>query len=336
MDFKKLQMDAVKPIEENFSASGQEDLSEIFSAPQSATAQNTDEKQIKEIPIENIIPSKHNKFDRYTGEKKEAMIDSIKENGILSPLTLRKTDQPDIYEIISGENRWICAKEAGKTTVPAYTLDCSEEDAIMYLTEANLINRDISFRERIIAYRQQYDVMKLKSGERSDLQNEGGEKIDSLDILAKKYGESKTQMHRYIRTAELSDELINTVGAKKIALDAAAKLTALDKQAQAVVADYIKENNVKITAKHAAEIVKSFNVNSLNFVALDDIFESEPESYKPIKSISTQRFSKYFEGVGDAEQIEETIEKALQMYFEYQESMTDENEDEFDQIDEIE
>lgn len=155
MDFKKLQMDAVNPIEDNPLASGQEDISDIFSTPQSSKPQNADEKQIKEIPIDNIIPSKHNKFDRYTGEKKEAMIDSIKENGILSPLTLRKTDKPDIYEIISGENRWICAREAGKTTVPAYTLDCSEEDAIMYLTEANLINRDISFRERIIAYRQQ-------------------------------------------------------------------------------------------------------------------------------------------------------------------------------------
>lgn len=103
MDFKKLQMDAVNPIEDNPLVSGQEDISDIFSTPQSSKPQNADEKQIKEIPIENIIPSKHNKFDRYTGEKKEAMIDSIKENGILSPLTLRKTDKPDIYEIISGE-----------------------------------------------------------------------------------------------------------------------------------------------------------------------------------------------------------------------------------------
>lgn len=333
MDFKKLQMDAVNPIEDNPLASGQEDISDIFSTPQSSKPQNADEKQIKEIPIDNIIPSKHNKFDRYTGEKKEAMIDSIKENGILSPLTLRKTDKPDIYEIISGENRWICAREAGKTTVPAYTLDCSEEDAIMYLTEANLINRDISFRERIIAYRQQYDVMKLKSGERSDLQNEG-EKVDSLDILAKKYGESKTQMHRYIRTAELSDDLINAVGAKRISLDAAPKLTALDTNAQAVIANYLNENKVKINAHHADEIVKSFHVNSLNFTSLDDIFESEPQKFKPIKNISTQRFSRYFENVRDVEQIEETIEKALQMYFEHQESMTDE--DEYDQIDEIE
>lgn len=104
MDFKKLQMDAVNPIEDNSLASGQEDISDIFSAPPLSEPQNTDEKQIKEIPIENIIPSKHNKFDRYTGEKKEAMIDSIKENGILSPLTLRKTDNPEIYETAAYHN----------------------------------------------------------------------------------------------------------------------------------------------------------------------------------------------------------------------------------------
>lgn len=82
MDFKKLQMDAVNPIADNSSASGQEDISDIFSAPQPSKSPSTDEKQIQEIPIENIIPSKHNKFDRYIGEKREAMIDSIKENGV--------------------------------------------------------------------------------------------------------------------------------------------------------------------------------------------------------------------------------------------------------------
>lgn len=63
MDFKKLQMDAVNPIEDNASAAGEEDISDIFSTPQSSKPQNADEKQIQEIPIENIIPSKHNKFD---------------------------------------------------------------------------------------------------------------------------------------------------------------------------------------------------------------------------------------------------------------------------------
>jgi len=73
------------------------------------------------------------------------MIESIKEQGVIVPLTLRKIDLPGNYEIISGENRWRCAKLAGLTHVPAYIVECDEETAIMMLIEANLVNRDITY-----------------------------------------------------------------------------------------------------------------------------------------------------------------------------------------------
>lgn len=333
MSLKQLQMDADNPVyEDNLSVEEQSDIAAMFTQQeeQPASPENT-----REIPVDNIIPSKHNKFEPYTGEKKEAMIESIRENGIIVPLTLRNTETPGRYEIISGENRWRCAKEAGLESVPAEVRDCSEEDAIMLLTEANLINRDLSFRERVIAYRQQYDVMKKKSGERSDLQKDGT-KVDSLDVLAKKYGESRTQMYRYIRTAELSDGLITAAGQNRIALSAAVKLTALDREAQAVLENYLKQSSVKIKDSHADEILKSYKVNSLNFTSLDDIFESGMKAYKPITSIKTARFSKYFQGIRDSSVIEETIEKALELYFSRMAERMDEDEDEYTQCGEIE
>ena len=333
MSLKKLQMDADNPIFEEMTSDEQSEIASIFDTPQIDDKQN--QQPISEIPLDNIRPSQHNRFEPYTGEKKQAMIDSIIENGIITPLTLRKTETPDIYEIISGENRWRCAREAGLKSVPAEVRECSEEDAIMLLTEANLINRDVSFRERVIAYRQQYDVMKKKSGERNDLQA-NGEKVDSLDILAKKYGGSRTQMYRYIRTAELSDTLITATGSNRIALDAAVKLTALDENAQAVVTNYLEQTHCKIKGKNADEIVKAFNTNSLNFSSLDDIFESEDKKYKPITSIKIAKFSKYFSGVRDSEVIEQTIEKALEMYFEHMEENTADEDDEYTQCGEIE
>lgn len=333
MSLKKLQMDADNPIFEEMTSDEQSEIASIFDTPQIDDKQN--QQSISEIPLDNIRPSQHNRFEPYTGEKKQAMIDSIIENGIITPLTLRKTETSDIYEIISGENRWRCAREAGLESVPAEIRECSEEDAIMLLTEANLINRDVSFRERVIAYRQQYDVMKKKSGERSDLQADG-EKVDSLDILAKKYGGSRTQMYRYIRTAELSGALIAATGSNRIALDAAVKLTALDENAQAVVANYLEQTRCKIKGTGADEIVKAFNTNSLNFGSLDDIFESEDKKHKPITSIKITKFSKYFSGVRDSEYIEQTIEKALEMYFEHMEENTADEDDEYTQCGEIE
>ena len=344
MGLKKLQMDAVSPIEtETEITDDKDEIAEIFSdtndhsQTESKLGNEQQEDSVPsssyEIPIDRIKPSKHNKFIQYEGTKKAAMVDSIRENGIITPLTLRKEKNSDMYEIISGENRWRCAKEIGLMSVPANVVECDEESAIMMLTEANLINRDITFRERITAYRQQYDVMKKKSGERNDL-TETGEKVDSLDILAKKYNESRTQMYRYVRLAELADGLIEKTGTGQVALDAAVKLIGLNKDGQTIVDNYLNDTSVKIKMRHAEEILKSYNTDCLNFTSLDDIFESESTAKKPVKSIKMKRFSRFFENESDVNTIEDTIEKALQMYFEQQASETDE--DEYTQCDEIE
>lgn len=94
-------------------------------------------------------------------------------------------------------------------------------------------------------------------------------------------------------------------------------MTALDENAQAVVANYLEQTRCKIKGTGADEIVKAFNTNSLNFGSLDDIFESEDKKHKPITSIKITKFLKYFSGVRDSEYIEQTIEKASEMYFEH-------------------
>lgn len=331
MSIKKLQMEGFNPIDANETDSDNKLIAGIFSATETPTSFEDGGRAIREVSIDNIIPSKHNKFDRYGEQKKEAMIDSTKENGIIEPLTLRML--PDgKYEIISGENRWICAREAGLKTVPAHTVKCSEDQAIIMLNEANLINRDVSFRERIISYREQYDAMKRQSGERSDLQK-NGEKIDSLDILSKKYGVSKTQMHRYVKAAGLSDELITLVGLKKIALNAAAKIADLQEDSQVVLYNYMKENSVKkLVEKQADEIMKCKDV--LNFTMLDDIFEGEQKKRISIKNIKFERFSRFFNNDVGEEEVEQTIEEALQMYFE--KKYQDMEENEYTSYDEIE
>ncbi len=327
MGIKKLQLEGFNPIDNGErDSSDSEEIAGIFSTDNEVGSINeklTGGRKIIEISVDDIIPSKHNKFDRYSDQKKEAMIDSIKENGIIEPITLRVLTDGK-YEIISGENRWICAKEAGLTTVPAHPITCDEDQAIIMLNETNLINRDVSFRERIISYSEQYHAMKRRAGERNDLQNDG-KKIDTLEILAKKYGESKTQMYRYIRTSELSNELITLVGMKKIALNAAVKLTELQKESQEMLYNYIIENSVKkVNEGHANEMLKCSGI--LNETMLDDIFETEEKKDKPIKNIKFEKFSRFFGSDTKAEEIETTIEMALQMYFERQCQEMEENE----------
>lgn len=281
------------------------------------------------VPLENIVPSKHNKFKGLDGEKQRVMVESIEEQGIIVPLTLRKLDSPGIYEIISGERRWRCAKIVGLTHVPAHIVECDEETAIMMLTEANLLNRDTTFYERVQAYKQQYDVMKKRSGERNDLK-ENGKKTDTMDILARKYGESRTQMYRYVKIADLSEPLIELTGNNKIAVNAATKLLELSNEKQILLSEFLADNSVKVRNNHAELIIK--NSVDLSYETLEKLFLSSENKIKPIKSIKMKRFSRFFEDTNDVSKIEETIEKALQMYFERQDSDLNE----YSQYDEIE
>ena len=303
-----------------------EELAQIFqplsqNQDKNITAVNNDETAATNIPIENIIPSKHNKFKPYEGEKQKMMIDSIKEQGVIVPLTLRKLDLPGNYEIISGENRWRCAKLVGLTHIPAHIVECDEETAIMMLTEANLVNRDITYFERVQAYKQQYEVMRKRSGERSDLK-ENVEKTDSMDILAKKHGESRTQMYRLVKIADLSERLIELTGNNKIATDAAPKLLALSFDQQMLLADFLSDNPVKVHCNHADLIVKQADV--LSYETLDKLLLTNGNIVKTVISNKMKRFARFFESINDANEIEETIEKALQIYFEKQNSEMDE------------
>lgn len=314
-----------------------DELAQMFNSP-SAVNQSAEESVVNKndtqniatsinISVENIIPSRHNKFKAYEGEKQTTMIDSIKEQGVIVPLTLRKIDLPGNYEIISGENRWRCAKLAGLTHVPAYIVECDEETAIMMLTEANLVNRDITYYERVQAYKQQYDVMR-RQGKRNDL-SEDAEKTDSLDIIARKHGESRTQMYRLTKIADLTESLAELTGKGRIATDAAVKLLNLSVENQRLLADYLVDNNVKLHINHAELIIKSGE--DLSYDILDNIFLPTPQKAKPIKNIKMKRFSRFFENVNDANEIEETIEKALQMYFDHENTIN-----EYTQCNEIE
>ena len=141
-------------------------------------------------------------------------------------------------------------------------------------------------------------------------------------------------MYRYVRLAELADGLIEKTGTGQIALDAAVKLVGLDKDGQAIVDNYLNDTSAKIKMRHAEEILKSYNTDCLNVTSLDDIFESENIVRKPVKNIKMKRFSRFFENESDVNIIEETIEKALQMYFERQ--TAEDDEDEYTRCDEIE
>ena len=76
--------------------------------------------QIKQIPIDMLVPFHNHQFSLYDGERRDDMVESIRKNGVMTPIVCRPNpDGSDTYEILIGHNRWNCSKIAGFETIPA-------------------------------------------------------------------------------------------------------------------------------------------------------------------------------------------------------------------------
>ncbi|MCD8219857.1 MAG: ParB/RepB/Spo0J family partition protein [Ruminococcus sp.] len=143
--------------------------------------------QIREIPCDSLQPYRNHKFTLYKGERLDDMVESIRENGVLSPVIVQPL-QNGLYEILIGHNRWNAAKLAGRSTVPAIVKEgLSESEAEMYVIESNLMQRgfeNLATSEQAAVIAQRHSEM-FSQGKRSDIIRElqilehTGEKIEA-------------------------------------------------------------------------------------------------------------------------------------------------------------
>ena len=129
------------------------------------------------IPIDDIHPNKGQPRKRFKAEDLAELTDSIKQNGILQPLLVRKVDKG--YEIVAGERRYQAARAAGLTEVPVVIRDISDEDVFKLALIENLQRSDLTPLEEARGYRQlikdkgltQEELAKALSKSRSTITN---------------------------------------------------------------------------------------------------------------------------------------------------------------------
>ena len=285
---------------------------------------------VKQIPCEMLIPYHNHKFEMYSGERLEDMIESIKENGILSPIIVQPTDNGK-YEILIGHNRWNASKIAGLPTVPAIIKEgLSPDEAEMYVIESNLMQRGfnnlkISEQAEVIAMR--YDKM-FSQGKRNDIirelqlienpdsAEEPEQPKSSREKVGEEYGLSRNSVARLVRVSKLIDSLKELVDNGTIAVRTAVNLSYLSEQAQSDIADLATDNKIdmkkseqlKANADESGDIPHDTIIKIIIGIAED---KPKPKSVK----ISSDTFTRYFEADTKSVEITETIEKALEFYF---------------------
>ena len=210
----------------NVSLKGADD---IFSTEESRQEQQRE--QVQQIPIGELFPFKNHPFKVLDDESMQRTVESVEQYGVLSPLIARPRPEGG-YEIISGHRRQHAAQLAGLETLPVIVRNMDDDAAVLLMVDSNLQRESILPSERAFAYKMKLEALK-NQGARSDLtSSQVGMKLQALDIVGQEAGDSRNQVHRFIRLTSLIPELLDMVDEKKIAFNPAVELSYLDESQQ--------------------------------------------------------------------------------------------------------
>lgn len=273
--------------------------------------------KIHEIPLSEIDEFPNHPFHVRLDEDMDQLVESIKERGIITPVTLRQ--KPDgRYEIVSGHRRTKACELAGLATVKAEIKELSRDEAIILMVESNLQRTTILPSEKAFSYKMRLEAMN-RQGQRTDLTSRPVvEKLGSADSLGTAQGDSGRQVQRYIRLTHLIPPLLDLVDAGKIAFRPAVELSYLTEEEQNSLLDSISSEQSTPSLAQALKM-KEFSQNGrLNAdVILSIMCEQKPNQKEKI-SFQSERLKPFIPKNFTAKQTEDYVIKALEYYHRYQ------------------
>ena len=274
--------------------------------------------KIYDIPIELIDDFPDHPFKVKMDEDMDQLVESIKERGLITPITLRPKEDGR-YEIVSGHRRKKACEIAGLSYVKADVREMSRDEAIILMVESNLQRSVILPSEKAFSYKMRLEAMK-RQGLRADLTSRPvGAKLGSRSDreLAAEVGESARQIDRYIRLTELIPDLLDLVDEGKIALRPAVELSYLSKDEQSMV--YKQIELCECTPSHAQTIrMRKISENGgLNSAMIEDIMLEEKPNQREKVSVSYDKVRKFIPESVPFEETGNYIMDALEFYQKY-------------------
>jgi len=268
-----------------------------------------------QITLSKLIPFPHHPFKLYKDEQMQEMVNSVQNNGVLTPIIVRPGAEQGQFEIISGHNRVEAARLAGLTEVPAIIREMDNETAIVAMVDSNLRQRDkLLPSEKAYAYKMKLEAIK-RQGERSDLTSrQVVGKSENADVIGDQVGESGRQIHRYIRLTELIPPLLELTDEAKMALNPAVALSYLTPSEQEDVLDIMIMHDCSPSLSQAEHLKKLSQEGSLDRSAINALL-SEPKPQQKQIVFKGDQVKKYFPKDTSPEQIQETIIRLLEVWY---------------------
>lgn len=283
---------------------------DLFETDESREEKN--QPKVISLRIDKITDFPEHPFKVNDDEKMKETVESIKENGVLVPAIVRQTENG--YQMVSGHRRKYAARQAGLSEIPCIVQELTDDQAIVIMVDSNLHRDKILPSEKAKAYKMKLEAMK-RQGRRSDLTSDQlGPKLRSNEELAKRSGDSVSQIKRYVRLAELIPELLELADQNKIALGPAVELSYLSEEEQKGLYDKILSEQSSPSLAQAQALKKLSKEEKLNDEAISSIMQEAKANQKQQLRLPKESIAKYFPSGASDEKIKETILKALELY----------------------
>ncbi len=275
----------------------------------------TNKNTTKNISIEKLFPFEGHPFKVQDNEEMNALIESIQEQGILSPLIVRpKENTDDEYEIVSGHRRLRAAVKAGMKAVPALIVPLDRDAAAIVVVDSNLHREHILPSEKAFAYKLKMEALS-RQGKRTDLTSDQvGRKLETAEIIGQQVDESKNQVRRYIRLTNLIPPILDMVDEKRIAFTPAVELSYLLPEEQTMLLSEMEYNDCTPNLSQAQRLKEMSMQGLFTGERLSVIMSEEKANQKERVKIPADRIRKYFPKDYTTAQIEETIVKICEAY----------------------
>lgn len=286
-------------------------LDDLFS-----TQEERDEaklSKIYDIPLELIDDFPDHPFKVRDDEDMTQLVESIKERGVITPATVTQKEDGR-YELVSGHRRKRACELAGFETLRCEVVELNRDEATILMVESNFQRSQILPSEKAYAYKMRLEAMNRR-GQRTDLTSSPlGTKLRSSDEITAETGDSRNQIHRYVRLTNLVQELLDYVDEGRIKMRPAVELSYLDEDCQRDVVDEIDLNDATPSHDQTIRMRKFFEEGKLTTEAIQAIMSEEKPNQREKIVLRGDRVRQLIPKNVPLSQTEEYVCKALEHY----------------------
>lgn len=271
-------------------------------------------EKVMDIQMDKLVGFRNHPFQVKDDETLNALCESIRDYGVLSPLLARPTADGD-YEIVSGHRRKAAAMKLGMEKLPVLVREMTDDEAVVLMVDSNIQRENLLPSEKAHAYKMKLKAVKRKAGRPA---KENGGQVDhnfgkkSRDVLAEDLSESARTIQRYIRLTYLQKPILDLVDEGRIAFSPAVELSYLTKLEQAELWDIMQCEDCTPSLSQAVRMKKLSKIAQLTPELIFDIMSEEKANQKERVRIDVSQLRKYFPKSYTTAQIEKSILRILE------------------------